>query len=259
MKKNCFTLIELLVVIAIIAILASMLLPALNQAREKAKAISCINNLKQWNLGIQNYYLSFADYCMPYGGMNSIDGSGGTDKYDWNSPGSWLVSQLDPGVTATWSAKRDRWNYGPGMSVCPSIRIEDKQQGTWGNNNPLGKNSYGASYGPAWSQKPSNNEFINHYKAGRVRKITTLRNPSRIILVADSIQGGFDPADENGALNPDKAPASLEVTNTSAVCRIGYRHAGRANILLLAGNTASSSRIHRCADVTKRDGLESTY
>ena len=60
MKKR-FTLIELLVVIAIIAILASILLPALGQAREKAKSSQCVGNLRQQGLAIQQY-VSDNDY-----------------------------------------------------------------------------------------------------------------------------------------------------------------------------------------------------
>ncbi len=70
-RNKHFTLIELLVVIAIIAILASMLLPALNQARAKAHGIKCVGNLKQTNSFLRFYLDTFDDEIVIDGGAGN--------------------------------------------------------------------------------------------------------------------------------------------------------------------------------------------
>jgi prepilin-type N-terminal cleavage/methylation domain-containing protein len=66
-RNKGFTLIELLVVIAIIAILAAILFPVFARARERARAASCISNLKQWGLAAQMYKQDYDEtYCGPY-------------------------------------------------------------------------------------------------------------------------------------------------------------------------------------------------
>jgi len=113
MKKTYFTLIELLVVIAIIAILASMLLPALNRARSTARKATCTSNLKQVGTALTMYAGDYA-YFPPGKGANM----GTLNTNGWH----WLTMPylgMDNSLPADWTAAAKRRESG--ALRCPSV------------------------------------------------------------------------------------------------------------------------------------------
>ncbi|MBS1371256.1 MAG: prepilin-type N-terminal cleavage/methylation domain-containing protein [Lentisphaeria bacterium] len=230
MRRN-FTLIELLVVIAIIAILAAMLLPALNQARGRARSTQCVSNLKQ--LGT---YTSF--YSDMYDGVLLLAGAnGGTGTGTFTGSWIYLLHKTVLNDTRSDDDIKDSAPYRGTVFYCPSDTYDTRMEGT----GSYGLNGFLQLAAPATASFAADN--ISRKKAGSVRK------PSTTLWGADSGKYSNDTAfisyrgNMSSLLNSRERSAAGSFSLSFSDAELQMRHSdGRfLNVLWLDGHVQPAS------------------